>query len=244
MRYGILGDIHANLTALNAVLEFAEAQGVEQLVSVGDVVGYGAAPQACIHRLQEQGAVVVLGNHDAACVGLIETGFFNPYARAAVEWTQRQLSKADREWLRNLPYTRSLEHCEVAHGTIASPELFDYLLSPTDAEPSLESMQLPVGFVGHTHIPIAVLRFEDEPDRTAYTTDRWIDLSNKSKALINVGSVGQPRDEDPRTAIAIFDAEDLVYELHRLEYDIEAEARRIREAGLPTVLADRLFLGV
>ena len=244
MRYGILGDIHGNLSALETVLDLADREGVEKLVSVGDVVGYGAAPSECIRLLRERKTTVVLGNHDAACVGLLEPTLFNPYARAAVEWTRTRLSDEEEEWLRNLPLVARLEHCEVAHGTIASPELFDYLLSPTDAEPSLAAMDAAVGFVGHTHVPIAILQFEDEPGRTAYTMDRWVDLSNKSRALINVGSVGQPRDEDPRTALAVFDAAEQVYELHRLEYDIDTEARRIRSAGLPTVLADRLFLGV
>lgn len=244
MLYGILGDIHSNLSALEAVLEKADSLGVETILSVGDVVGYGAAPSECIRILQEREAVVVMGNHDAACVGLIETNLFNPYARAAVEWTKQRLSADEAEWLRNLPYSVVLEHCQVAHGTIASPELFDYLLSPTDAEPSLKAMESAVGFVGHTHVPIAILRYEDDPGRTAYTMDEWVDLSNKTQALINVGSVGQPRDEDPRTALAVFDSTKRVYWLHRIEYDIDGEASRIRSAGLPSVLADRLFLGV
>ena len=244
MRYGILGDIHGNLSALETVLAKAEELDVEQLISVGDVVGYGAAPRRCIALLRERGAVVVMGNHDAACVGLIDSKLFNPYARAAVDWTRAHLKKSDTTWLRNLPFSATLQDCQVAHGTIASPELFDYLLSATDAEPSLEAMTRPVGFVGHTHTPIAILRFVDEPDRTAYTTEHWVDLSNKTQALINVGSVGQPRDEDPRTALAFFDSDEQYYELHRLDYNIEQEAKRIREAGLPGVLADRLYLGV
>ena len=170
MRYGILGDIHSNLSALQTVLTKADELGVERLISVGDVVGYGAAPGECIQMLRERDAVVVLGNHDAASVGIIEASLFNPYARAAVDWTRGHLLKSDATWLRNLPYSAILEDCQVAHGTIASPELFDYLLSATDAEPSLKAMTTPVGFVGHTHTPIAILRFEDEPNRTA---TRW-----------------------------------------------------------------------
>lgn len=244
MRTAILGDIHANWSALEAVLAEADRRQVDRIVSVGDVVGYGAAPGECIRVLREREATVVLGNHDAACVGFLDASVFNPYARAAVEWTRAHLEEEEIEWLRNLPLSVELEDCQVAHGTIHQPELFDYLLSPTDAEPSLQRMTRPVGFVGHTHMPIAILRYADDPERTAYTMETWIDLSDKRQALINVGSVGQPRDEDPRTALAIFDSKAHVYELIRLAYDVDREADRIRGAGLPGVLADRLFLGV
>ena len=140
--------------------------------------------------------------------------------------------------------TANLAHCSVSHGTLHQPELFNYIQSTTDADPSLDIMELPVCFVGHTHVPVALLRLHDDPLRTAYTVDHVVDLSEAYRALINVGSVGQPRDEDARAAYAIFDSQESTVTIKRVEYDIEQEAARIRSAGLPGVLADRLFLGV
>lgn len=244
MKYGILGDVHANLSALRAVLERFRAHRVERVLSVGDVVGYGAAPTECIAILRELGARVVKGNHDAACVNEIDLAYFNSYARTAVTWTRAQLSREDSAWLARLPLTLDLEDCSVAHGTYHRPERFDYVQGESDAEASLDRLPTPVCFVGHSHVPIALVRLEDDPLRTARAEGSEIDLSDVRRALINVGSVGQPRDDDPRAAYAIFDSDEQRVVIERVRYDIEAEARRIRAAGLPPVLADRLFHGV
>jgi diadenosine tetraphosphatase ApaH/serine/threonine PP2A family protein phosphatase len=244
MKYGILGDIHSNLSALQAVMIRFEKESVDRIVSVGDVVGYGAAPRECIELVRSVDAIVVKGNHDAACVAEIDIRYFNNYARDAVRWTQGALNERERKWLASLPFTADLEHCCVGHGTYHRPELFDYIQGPSDADPSLDAMVLPVCFVGHTHVPVSLMRLRDDPLRTAYTVDTEIDLSESLRALVNVGSVGQPRDEDSRAAYAIFDTERERVWIGRTEYDIDREAHRIRAAGLPGVLADRLFLGV
>lgn len=244
MRYGVLGDIHANLSALRAVLEALDAEGIDHLISVGDVVGYGAAPSECIALLRERGAHVVQGNHDAACVGDLDDRYFNNYAREAIRWTQTVVSPDELSWLRALPLTLELEHCHVAHGTLHRPELFDYVLSTTDADPSLDIMTKPICFVGHSHVPIALLRLQGDESRTAYTLDADIDLSESAHCLLNVGSVGQPRDENPLTGYAVYDSEEKRAWLRRCSYDIEREAARIRAAGLPDVLAERLKIGV
>lgn len=244
MRYGVLGDIHSNLAALDAVLDRFEAEGVERILSVGDIVGYGAHPSECIRRVRSVGATVVKGNHDAACVGELELRYFNGPARAAVLWTQGVVSPEELRWLKSLPLTVDLEDCCVGHGTYFRPELFDYIQSTSDADPSLDAMPVPVCFVGHTHVPVTLLRLAEDPAHTAYTLESEIDLSEAHRALINVGSVGQPRDEDPRAAYGIFDSRERRAWIRRVAYDVEAEAQAIRAAGLPPVLADRLFLGV
>lgn len=244
MKYGILGDIHANLSALQAVLARFEIERVDTVLSVGDIVGYGAAPRECILLVRSIKAIVVKGNHDSACAGELDLRYFNNYAREAMRWTQRIVTEEECSWLASLPFTVDLEHCSVGHGTYRRPELFDYVQSTTDADPSLDVLPTPVCFVGHTHVPVTCLRLRDDPLRTAYTTDVEIDLSESVRALVNVGSVGQPRDEDPRAAFAIFDTNTQRVRIERVEYDIDTEARRIRSAGLPSVLADRLFLGV
>lgn len=244
MKYGVLGDIHANLSALETALAGLRAANVDVLISVGDVVGYGAAPSECIALLRENDVVTVLGNHDAACSGRLDDGHFNPYARAAVAWTRETLTTEDLAWLRQLPLQVSLEHCQVAHGTISQPELFDYLLSVTDADPSLDVLERPVGFVGHSHVPLTVMRFEDLDGKTAYSYESIVDLNGTTGAVVNAGSVGQPRDEDPRTCYVIYDSGAREVRFERAQYDIDREAKRIRSAGLPAMLADRIRLGV
>ena len=244
MRYAILGDIHANLAALEAVLVAVDAGGVEAIIQVGDVVGYGAAPKEVIKVLRERSATVVKGNHDAACVKELDCRLFNKDARAGVRFTEGQLQREELQWLQQLPLVAETEHCSVAHGTLHRPERFDYVQSIGDAEPSLDIMQHPVCFVGHTHVPVTIMRLVEDPHRTSYTIERGVDLSESSVALVNVGSVGQPRDEDPRAAYAIYDSEKKRVDMFRVDYDIEREADRIVRAGLPKMLADRLFLGI
>jgi len=198
----------------------------------------------CIELLRQVGAHVVQGNHDAAVAGSLGLAYFNGFAKDAVRWTRGQLDMEALDWLGKLPLTVELECCAVAHGTLHQPERFDYVLEARDAEPSLQALNRPVCFVGHSHIPITVLKLRNDPDRTAYSHDACLDLSECERAVVNVGSVGQPRDEDPRTAFALFDSDVGTVRILREEYDVEREAQRIRRAGLPAMLADRLFLGI
>ena len=244
MRYGILGDIHANLSALSVALGVLDSAGVDQIVSVGDVVGYGAAPAECIALLRERRVQVVQGNHDAACAGRLDDEYFNRYAREAVRWTQGQLSQDDLAWLGQLPLSLELEHCHVAHGTLAGPEHFDYLLGVENARPSIQAMRKPVCFVGHSHLPITVIEPREAVGRLGYSPDSEVDLSETRRAIVNVGSVGQPRDEDPRLAVALYDTEEAFVRIERHPYDITTEAERIVSAGLPKILGDRLWLGI
>lgn len=244
MRYGILGDVHGNLSALRVALSQLERANCDQIIQVGDVVGYGAAPMACIDLLRDVDALVVQGNHDAACVGAVDTRCFNPAARAAIDWTRDQLDDEALEWLESLPVHLRLEHCEVAHGTFDAPEQFDYFLGVEQGPESMDRLERRVGFCGHSHVPISVVRPKEAPTRTGYSPDEMISLDELSQVIVNVGSVGQPRDEDPRLAYVIYDTDTARIRRHRAEYDVDREASRIRTAGLPTVLADRLYLGL
>lgn len=244
MIYGVLGDIHSNLAALQAALSVLRSAGADQILSVGDVVGYGAAPRECIALLKDEGVHVVKGNHDAAVAGELDPRYFNQYARAAVEWTQRQLTAEEMHWLAGLPLRMHFEHCALAHGSYAHPEDFHYVHGPHDADASLDELELPVCFVGHTHVPVTLLRLAEDPLHTAFTHDSFVDLSETTRAVVNVGSVGQPRDEDPRAACALYDSSARLLRIVRTSYDIEREQARILKAGLPPVLAERLSLGV
>jgi diadenosine tetraphosphatase ApaH/serine/threonine PP2A family protein phosphatase len=244
MRYAILGDIHANKAALDAVLKDIAIVGVDRILSLGDVVGYGAAPQETIKTLREIDAVVIRGNHDEACAGMIEPVFFNHNARAAVLWTKSVLTPNERGWIQDLPLTVDLDECSLAHGTYDHAQEFRYLTSVASAQGSLDSMPRPICFVGHTHLPLVVVQTERAPEQLSRPLATKIRLDDIRRAVINPGSVGQPRDEDSRAAWGLFLPDEATYELRRVKYDIEQEAHRIRAAGLPTFLADRLHLGI
>lgn len=238
MRYGIFGDVHSNLAALEAVLETLAGARVERFLCLGDIVGYGADAQACVARVRELGPTLVGGNHDWAVAGRLSLEFFNAPARAAIVWTRKVLSRRDIAWLGSLELSTTVDGITLAHSTVHDPGVFDYLQTPYDAYLSFQSLATPHAFVGHSHIPIT---FFDGTTIT-YSVRERIELEGH-RTISNVGSVGQPRDEDPRAACGILDTDTKVLEILRAPYDVEATAGRIRAAGLPALLAERLRLG-
>lgn len=238
MRYGILGDIHSNLAALETVLAALSGEGVSRYLCLGDVVGYGADAQACVAKIRELDPVMVGGNHDWAVAGRLSLDFFNAPARTAILWTRKALPRRDIAWLGQLELSTTTDGVTLAHSTVHDPGVFDYLQTPYDAYLSFRSLTTPHAFVGHSHIPIT---FFDGPTIT-YSVSDQIEIRGR-RSISNVGSVGQPRDEDPRSAYGVFDTETGVLEIRRVPYDVEATAARIRAAGLPALLAERLRLG-
>jgi diadenosine tetraphosphatase ApaH/serine/threonine PP2A family protein phosphatase len=240
VRFGILGDIHGNLEALDVAIAFLRRRGVDQFLQVGDVVGYGADPRPCIHRLHEIGAIVIAGNHDWAVIGKLDTAYFNPYARLAVEWTRAILSRAEMHFLETLPLQCDIgDELTLVHATMDQPDSFSYILTYQDAHRSLQALRTPVCFMGHSHIPMSFLLGE----QLVHTNAEKLQLAPFPRALVNVGSIGQPRDDDPRTAFALYDSVTREYVLFREAYDWRATAAKIRAAGLPAALAERLALG-
>lgn len=247
MRIGILGDIHSNLEALTAVIEKLREERVDHWVQVGDIVGYGADPIACIEAVRELGCTVCIGNHDAAVVGFLQTDYFNAYARAAIEWTRRQLADRHVEYLRNLPLLVEHQEYTVVHGSLHMPDQFGYVLSPVEAVDSLRHQRTRVAFVGHSHVPAMYRQRKDRPEHeldVTYDAELEGTLEGFDRTLLNVGSVGQPRDEDPRAAFGLYDSESGEVRIGRVAYDVETAQKKIRAAGLPPVLAQRLALGV
>jgi diadenosine tetraphosphatase ApaH/serine/threonine PP2A family protein phosphatase len=246
LRIGILGDIHGNIEALDAVLASMRERDVQHWVQVGDIVGYGPEPVRAIEIVRELGCSVCLGNHDAAVVGLLDSEYFNTYARQAIEWTRRQLGPRERDYLQGLPLVVEHRYYTLVHGTLHMPELFGYVLTPVEAFESLRHQRTKVCFVGHSHVPALYLqRKVDSGDlEVVYEPEMSVPTLEHERVLMNVGSVGQPRDEDPRAAYAIFDTDTGEASIHRVAYDIPAVQAKIRAAGLPGVLADRLALGV
>jgi diadenosine tetraphosphatase ApaH/serine/threonine PP2A family protein phosphatase len=240
LRYAILADIHSNLEALEAVLAALSKSRIDRYVCVGDVVGYGADPKACVDRVREICSVAIAGNHDWAVAGTLSLEFFNSYAREAIRWTRERLEPADVAWLRDLPIEHDLDGlATLVHSTLHNPQAFDYLLTSYDAHLTMRVLERPLCFVGHSHIPITFM----ERNGLGFTFADVVDLTKVDKAIINPGSVGQPRDENPAAAYAIYDTVKRKVTLHRAPYDIDACCAKIEQAGLPQVLADRLRVG-
>ena len=240
MRIAVLSDIHANLPALDAVL--ADAGQVDAIWHLGDVVGYGPDPDGVVARLRDVGAIGVRGNHDAAACGGTEIDWFNPDARRAMEWTRTAIGGRSIEWLSALPERRTIDGCELVHGSPRDP-LWEYILSPSIARDNLAVLGQPIGLHGHTHIPVAYVEDDGRVDRVAPRRGTVLGLEGH-RALVNPGSVGQPRDGDTSASYLILDPAAGSMTWHRVEYDIGAVQAAMRDAGLPGFLISRLSIGL
>ena len=239
MRFAIFADIHANLEALQAVLADAEANGCTHYVCLGDIVGYNANPHECLQVIRELGCPVVMGNHDEQASSNHQLDGFNPLALKAIEWTRKALTPEDIEWLRDLRLIRQIRDFTIVHSTLDTPQNWGYVLTPLDAAASFNYQHTQLCFCGHTHIPKAYVR-----DGAIHAADMEnLIIEPGKKYFINVGSVGQPRDENWRASYCIYDADAHTVQLRRLDYDIYTTQDKIIEAGLPKRLADRLSLG-
>jgi predicted phosphodiesterase len=239
MRYAVISDIHGNLEAFQAVLEAISKDRVDRYLSLGDVVGYGADPSACIKLLKTLSPeVLVAGNHEWGVLGQFELGYFNDAAKAAIEWTKTRISKEEIEYLRSFKLAYEGKDFALVHGSLDAPEEFSYILNDYDAYHNMKFMKPPVCFVGHSHVAgifysgtrvkLATGKITIEPDR---------------KYVANAGSIGQPRDSDPLAAYAIYDDKEATLEIKRVSYDIKKAQEKILQAGLPPILAYRLAQG-
>jgi predicted phosphodiesterase len=244
MRYGLVSDIHGNFEAFSKALSLIEKAQVDNILGAGDIVGYGPDPSQCIHLVKEYEIKSVLGNHDCAVNNDEEASLFNTYAREAIEWERNNLSYEDLNFLKNLPLTLKENGFIIFHGLLDSVSPFTYILSDYEAWRSFNNMNVNIGFFGHTHIPGAYIM--DEKGTIKFISGvkgLRIILEEGKRYLINVGSVGQPRDGNPQGAYTIFDSEKNTVEIHRFFYDIEKTYKKIISAGLPPFLGERLFIG-
>jgi predicted phosphodiesterase len=239
MRFAIFGDIHANLHALHAVLSDAREQLCTHYVCMGDVVGYNAFPKQCIEIVRNLECPVVKGNHDEQASMLGDQEGFNPLAEEAMNWTREQLSAADKEWLRSLRMQRQVRDFTIVHATLDTPHKWGYVFNQLDAAASFSYQHTSVCFIGHTHTPKAYVR--DGSVRTIPLDT--LQLQQGKRYLINVGSVGQPRDSDWRSAYCIYDTNTSDVKLRRIEYDLAGAQQAIIDSGLPRKLAERLAVG-
>jgi diadenosine tetraphosphatase ApaH/serine/threonine PP2A family protein phosphatase len=242
MRYAILADIHANLAAFKAVLgDIGEKGGADELWCLGDIVGYGPDPSACIELLHKQSPVCIVGNHDLGAIGKLDLSYFNPAAAAACRWTAGRLSPADIQYLESLPQSATQGDFYLVHGSPAEP-IMEYVTSTGVAAKNFSFFDTPYCLVGHTHVPLAFKQSSGGCSSVALSPSIGLVLGAQ-RMIINPGGVGQPRDGDPRASYAIYDSEGSVFRLHRVSYDIDATQDKMIRAGLPMALVSRLQEG-
>lgn len=250
MRYAILSDIHSNLEALTAVLEHLATERIGRYLCLGDLVGYGADPAACLARLQAAQAISVCGNHERGCIGTLDVRWFNEAARTALLWTRDRLSFAELDQLRRLPLVATEEPLTLVHGTLTHPERFEYLVDMAQAVDMVKVCRTSYCCVGHTHVP-CVFEYDlhrQRASRVLFDSQDLVEVRLSDEAapmryVVNPGSVGQPRDGDPRASCAILDTDARTLSIRRLAYDVPTAQQKIRRAGLPGFLAERLAVG-
>jgi predicted phosphodiesterase len=240
-RIGIFSDIHGNFQALEAVLRILEEQEeVDRLYCCGDIVGYGGNPNECVELLREKEIPVVAGNHDHAALGLTDTSYFNEIAKTAIQWTGEVLKPENAEFIRSLPMHIVDEEVLIVHSSPKDPDAWNYILTLGDARINFEYFEEQICFVGHSHQPFII---ESSKGNLSCPSQPTIAVKQDHRYLINVGSVGQPRDGNPDASYAIYDRKEERIEIKRVTYDMNGAQDAIRVQGLPVQLAERLSHG-
>ncbi|MFP6583471.1 MAG: metallophosphoesterase family protein [Candidatus Hydrogenedentota bacterium] len=240
MKYAIMSDNHANLEATVAALDYIDAIGVDQIVNLGDIVGYNANPNECCDLMRERNIPTVCGNHDAVACGLEEPWGFNPVALSAAMWTREALRPDNLEWLRGLPDNLKIGPFLAVHGSPVNRN--SYLFAWEDILPHVpyvENKESRLCFFGHTHNPCVF----SKDGVYSLDDDNRFELGGDKMFFVNPGSVGQPRDGNPLCAFGLLDTDTMVFEQVRINYPVKQAAEKVTNAGLPAFLAERLFLG-
>lgn len=240
MRYAVLSDIHSNWEALEAVIQECSNLKVEMILCGGDIVGYGASPRECLHAVRQLKMVTVAGNHDWAVCGRLDPTYFTDDGKTAAMWTRSKISIEDIQYLSGLPVTLQNKECALVHASLHVPDRFTYLTDVNRASSSFALMQTQVCFIGHTHVPKV---FIESAGRMLQTDQTEIEVDLQSKFIVNVGSVGQPRDGNPMACFCIYDSQRRSISIRRVAYDVERAQQKIITAGLPLTLASRLAQG-
>ena len=240
MKYAILSDIHSNLEALETALAHIKKNKVDQIISLGDVVGYGANPSECLAIVKQNCEVTIMGNHDQAVEDFGLRSWFNEYAREAIKWTGEVLKPQEKKIIRTFDsiIVDKKNNITWTHGSIHEPQEYHYLLNDYQVAASFKRLETKIGFFGHTHIPEL---FSLKSDEGRYLPEGTYQFGKGDRYLINPGSLGQPRDHNPKLSFAYFDTDQLMLEIIRLDYDNHKTAAKIKKAGLPAYLAERLL---
>ena len=239
MRIALFGDIHANLEALNAVIEDATSQNCDQWVCLGDIVGYNANPGECLDLVRSMDCPAVKGNHDEDASGDHSLQSMNPTAARALEWTREALSEEQRKWLRGLRMVRQVSNFTAVHSTLDQPQSWGYVTNKFDAMSNFSYQFTDVCFHGHTHVPRVFVKERKVREEAA----ELVEVERDMKYFVNIGSVGQPRDGDPRACYVIYDLGKKLINFRRVDYDRAETQKKILAAGLPSRLAERLAEG-
>lgn len=234
MKFAILADIHANLEALQAVLEDSRAEYCTHYAFLGDFVGYNADPKACVDLVRSMDVPCVKGNHDEYCALDSTPDGFNPQAARIVDWTRNQLTADDRKWLHGLPYVLHVADFTITHATLDDPHRWGYVFDGLAAAASFAYQKTKVCFFGHTHVPVAFMH--DGTVRGG--TYSKFNVVPRKDYFINPGAVGQPRDNNPLAAYVIYDLDEATIELRRVAYDVDRAQQKIRERGLEDDFGD------
>jgi diadenosine tetraphosphatase ApaH/serine/threonine PP2A family protein phosphatase len=240
VRYAVVSDIHGNLESLSIAL--SRMKPTDGLLCLGDIVGYGPNPNECVALIRERATVTILGNHDVAAIDNFGVQYFNPAAREALQWTQSVLTAENVRWLDSLAYEFRMPDCLLVHG--APVNYFEYILDKEGAARAFTSTDAPLIFIGHTHIAEAyALRPDGSLDAYAFQQGGTLTLDEGTRYIVNVGSVGQPRDLNPQASFAFYDTDARTVTIERYTYPIEQVQEKIEEAHLPEALAKRLVYG-
>jgi diadenosine tetraphosphatase ApaH/serine/threonine PP2A family protein phosphatase len=242
-RIAVISDVHANLHALEAVLEEIDGEGVDELWCLGDLVGYGPRPNPCCEAMQERAAVCLAGNHDLGVLGQLNLEEFAPDAVASARWTRGVLRDGPREYLESLKPTARTAGVELFHASPRDP-VWDYVLSAEAAEAAFELTEEPLVLVGHSHVPLALAAVDGTMAGGLAPEGTEAELGADARLVLNPGSVGQPRDGDPRAAWLLLDYGSARASFHRVTYPVERTQQEIRERRLPDALAERLARGI
>lgn len=241
MKAAIISDIHSNLEALLVVLKDIKKRRLKSIFCLGDLIGYGANPNECIDICMKESKVVVAGNHDWAAIDKTDVTTFNPVAAEAIRWTKENMKKEGGSKLKGLELRHTVGDLHLVHATPAEPEKWRYLFSLEEYEKEFSAFEEQICFIGHSHIPAAIYR--DDNGYCDLVRDNPFPIVAKRRYIVNVGSVGQPRDLDPRASYVIYDGNNNSIEIVRLDYNIPLAQQKIVMGGLPDVLADRLLAG-
>lgn len=241
MKAAIISDIHSNLEALQAVIKDIKKRRIKNIFCLGDLVGYGANPNECIELCLKESDAIIAGNHDWAAIDKTDIKNFNPVAATAIKWTKKQLTQKNTDKLHGLGLIHKVDSLFLVHSSPDKPEDWRYLLSFEELQREFDYFSEQLCFIGHSHMPSAI--FQDENGYTDFLHESHFPIIKRRRYIINVGSVGQPRDLDPRATYVIYDGNKDFIEFIRIEYNIPLAQQKIIDAGLPEVLAERLMVG-
>jgi len=239
MRYGIFSDVHSNIEAFTIAIDYYKKEKIDAFIFLGDIIGYGANPKEAISLLRMLNPICIAGNHDWGVIDKLPTDCFNEYAREAIIWTKTQITQ-ESEYLRKFPLTYQDKNFLCCHGSLNNPENFNYIWGINDARENFELLKTMILFVGHSHR--AQIYYQNAKG-IFFHPEASISIKAGEKYIINVGSIGQPRDRDSRLSLCIYDSEEGTVSIKRLKYDIQFTAEKVTKAGLPQILASRLFVG-